>query len=97
MPDSNAGPVVDRLKDRDACDVWALAEVDPIHYREGFAFDVDTYRRPEHWSTVDHGRRCSGRAAARLKACTPTTRCSAGMYDTAVRMPCCSSPSRCQA
>jgi hypothetical protein len=70
MQDSDAEPVVRTLQDRDAFDVQALAGLDPIHYREAFAIDVDTDRRPEEWSRLIMEGASPGKRAAMLRAWT---------------------------
>lgn len=70
MQDSNAEPGVQTLEDRDAFDVQALADLDPIHYREAFAIDVGTDRCPEDWSRLIMEDASPGKRAAMLRAWT---------------------------
>lgn len=68
MQDSDAEPVVQSLEDREAVDVPALAGLEPIHYREAFAVDVDTDRSPEDWSRLIMEGARPGKRAAMLRA-----------------------------
>lgn len=70
MQDSNVEPAVQTLEDRDAFHVQALAGLEPVHYREAFAIDVDTDRRPVEWSRLIMEDASPGKRAAMLRAWT---------------------------
>lgn len=70
MRDPDVEPVVETLQGRDAFGIQALAGLEPIHYREAFAIDVDTARRPEDWLRLIMEGASPGRRAAMLRAWT---------------------------